>query len=341
MKVCVNYSKNIDYKKAPNINFGAKSMIQKTVNKTTKKVLPFAFVTLLLGLVGISCNGTSNRYSDKYNYDGISVEFTEVQPETKDSVLMPVMDLKSKLTEKCDFLKNLKIDVIRSFRGIDGEKDSFKGYLRENHSASHVKGISFYSDDKLEKRVAIQERAHKITENNISKVSAMQQTLMHEIGHQFDNHFGHNHNSEIALKWDSLQHSKSLSEDETPYDFYSYTEEEQSIDSKYNSQNELSDRREFKQAFLKDLNNIRTIMNTSPESLPQNINYYISGFDLEEPINIDMLEGDIFNCAEVYANTFSYLMNTNEGDKEAFLKAFPNCKEIVQKDIVKYLNLKK
>lgn len=342
MKVFANYSKNFDYKKTQNVNYSARSTVQKTcIKKLQKKALPLAFATLLLGLVGTSCTGTSNKYSEKYNRDGITVEFTEVQPETKDSILIPVMDLKSKLTKANNFLNNLKIDVIRSFRGIDKEKDSFYRYLRERHSDSSVKGMSFYSDNKLEKRIAIQERAHKNSTDGISKVCTMQQSLMHEVGHQFDNYFGHKHDSEIALKWDSLQYSKSLSEDETQYDFYSYSALEQKIDNEYNVQNELSDRKEFKEAFLKDLNNIKTIMNASPKSLPKNIDYYINGFDLTKPINMDKLDGDVLNCAEVYANTFSYLMGTDEGEKKAFLKAFPNCKKIVEKDIVKYLNIKK
>ena len=341
MKVCVNSSKNFNYLKKQNVSFSAKTKIAKTyINKAPKKVLPFAFTAFLLALIGVSCGGSSNRQNGKYDYDGISVEFTEVQPATKDSVLMPIIDLKSKLTDKNDFLNNLKIDVIRSFRAIDGEKDSFKGYLRENHSFPDVKGMSFYSDNKLEKRIAIQERAHK-NEENVSSIEAMQQSLMHEVGHQFDNYFGHDHNADFALQWDSLQHSKSLSEDVTQYDFYSYTKEEQNIDKKYNSQNELSDRREFKEAFLKDLINVKQMLKNSPEQLPKNIDYYIDGFDLNKTLTLDMLEGDVLNCSEVYANTFSYLMNTNEGDKEAFLRAFPNCKKIVQKDIVKFLNIQK
>ena len=31
---------------------------------------------------------------------------------------------------------------------------------------------------------------------------------------KFDNYFGHDHNADYALKWDSLQHSKSLSKNE-------------------------------------------------------------------------------------------------------------------------------
>lgn len=341
MKVCVNNFQNLDYKKSPNIKFGTSSIIQRNINKTTKKLLPFAFATLLFGLMGTSCTGSSNKHSGKYSQDGIIVEFTEVQPETRDSVLMPVINLKSKLTKANDFLTNLKIDVIRSFRGIDKEKDSFYRYLRERHSDSSVKGMSFYSDNKLEKRVAIQERAHKNNTNGISKVGAMQQSLMHEVGHQFDNYFGHNHDADFAIKWDSLQHSKSLSKDESPYDFYSYTKEEQTIDHKYNSQNELSDRKEFKIAFLKDLKTIQKNLKTSPESLPKNIDYYVSGLDLAKSLTFDMLEDDVINCSEVYANTFSYLMGTNDGDREPFLRAFSNCKEIVQRDIAKYLDIKK
>ena len=112
MEVCVNYPKNLNYGKSRKVNFVAQSIIQKNyVNKQAKKVLPFAFVAMLLGLLGTSCTNVSNRQSEKYNLDGISVEFTEVQPATRDSILMPILDLKSKLIEKNDFLNNLGFDV--------------------------------------------------------------------------------------------------------------------------------------------------------------------------------------------------------------------------------------
>ena len=342
MKVSVDYSKNIScYKNNSNLSFARKQVLQTPcVNKTIKKTIPFALAMMFVGLMSASCGKTSSRHSEKYDYDGIKVELSEVQPSTKDSVLMPIFDLKSKLNESNDFLKNLKINVLRSFRAIEDENDTFQKHLRENYSASYVKGMSFYSDNKLEKRIAIQERAHKLNDS-ISKVDAMQQTLMHEVGHQFDNHFGHDHNSDIAQKWDSLQHSKSLSEDETQYSFCSYTNEEQQIDYEYNAQNELSDRWEFKEAFIKDLMIIQDLYKNSPESLPKNINYYVADVDFSMPITPDIIDYVDLRTDVVYANTFSYIMGTDEGDKEAFLNAFPNCKKMVEDDIAKYLNIRK
>ena len=346
MKVCSSYYNSFNnynaYTKLNNPNFGSKSvLVEKCAKKVGNKFLPFAFAASLLALVATSCGGFSNRYDETYTQDGVTVELMEVQPETKDSVLAPVFELKSQLTSENDFLQNIKVDVIRSFRGIDGEKDSFHGYLREYHSNRSVKGMSFYSDNKLEKRIAIQERAHEGENANISRVAEMRQSLMHEVGHQFDNYFGHDHNADFALEWDSMQYSKSLSPKQTQYDFASITSAEQSIDKKYNSQNELSDRREFKEAFLKDLEIVKELMKKSPKSLPKNINYYIGGLELSKPVSIEMLGVGSKNCSEVYANTFSYLMGTNEGDRDAFLQAFPNCKEIVQKDIAKYLHIQK
>ena len=169
MKLCVNNYKNLSYTTKKSLQFKSRQVLQNVAEKKVyKKNIPLFFVGLLLCLS--SCNGRSDRYSERQNYNGINVEFTEVQQATRDSVLLPVLNLKSKLTKKCDFLNNLKIDIIRSFRGMNVEKDSFKKYLKQNHSTSDVKGMSFYSDKKLKRRIAIQERAHNNYDNDIDKI---------------------------------------------------------------------------------------------------------------------------------------------------------------------------
>ena len=322
------------------VSFNAKSKsLQSAVTKKTSGKIKSVLVAMLFILGAFSCKKT-DRESQICDYDGVTVEFQDVKNTTKDSLMTSFQNLKSQLNSKNDFLKNLKIDVARSFSSIN-DNDSFKNHLRENARGSYIKGLSFYSDSKLTKRIAIQERAHNKPKEGVTEVQTLRQTLMHEVGHQFDNYFGHDHQADYAIKWDSLQASKQNELNESPYSFASKSEAEMKIDKEYALNNGLSDKKAFKDAFLKDIMLVRDISLNNPEMLPRNINYYIKNFDLTQEINAEQVEESDVQRAEVYANLFSYIVGEDEGNREDFLKTFPNCYEIVKKDIATYLKIQK
>ena len=87
------------------------------------------------------------------------------------------------------------------------------------------KGCSFYSDKKLPRRIVIQKGAQGISDKVFYKsvtgqytaLPSMRQSLIHEVGHQFDQYFGHDHNADFALKWDSIVESKAIDPNMSPY----------------------------------------------------------------------------------------------------------------------------
>jgi len=324
-------NKTVDFK--GKVKLPSHINIQNTnfIKKKSSKIIP---LLLVLGSF-LTCKST-DTVNGVEDYNGVKIEYFDVKAETKDSVLLPLYKLKDKLNPNNDFLNNIKIDVVKSF-GTMNVKDEFSNYLNKYSNASYIKGKSFYSDKNIQKRIAIQEKAHKNKpEIGISQVKSMQHSLMHEVGHQFDNYFGHDHNADFAKKWDSILLSKTNKKNISPYRFASKTSFEKQVDKEYNSQNGLSDKETFVQAYNKDLKIIEDIKKNNPKFLPKNISYYTEIKDGAEIENtLDMRR------AEVYANMFSYIMGEDEGAKESFLNAFPNCYEIVKKDVAKYLSIQK
>ena len=302
-----------------NITFGSRKNL-------LKKAAPYLFGTIIALGGTKACMQENDRYSKINVSDDIIVEYSNVRPITRDSVMKPVYDMKQRLTPENDFLGGTKFDIAESFAEIKAN-DGFKKHLRERKSRKSLKGTSFYSDGNLQRRIALQEIAHK------NSYPEMRQTLMHEVGHQFDNWFGHDHNAEYAQKWDSLICLK-----DTPYEFLTLTEHDKNLDIEYNYNNSLSDKPKFQKALLKDLQNIGR-MKRRHEAMPQNMDYYIGKFDLYNftPEDID---GENAARAEIYAQLFSYATGQNDGEKEIFVKCFLNCFDVVNEDIERILKIK-
>ena len=293
-----------------------------------KRVAPWLLSGLMILGGTKTCGSSSDKYTGTDNNDGIKVEYYDVSKNTHDSLMEPVFQLKSNLTSDNDFLEGVKFDIAKSFAQINPD-EPFEEHLVQSKANEYLKGTSFYSDKKLQKHVAVQETAH----GGINSNYEMRFSLMHEVGHQFDNYFGHNHNADYAQKWDSLVASK-----ENPYDFITVTPKDQELDIEYNYNNSLSDRIEFQNALLKDLKNILRLKRRH-DIMPQNMDYYIGHFNLQNQITPEDVDGENAARAEIYASLFAYALGQDDGDKEIFIKCFPNCYKIVKNDINKYINV--
>ena len=314
----------------------------KTVkNSCRKKVMAYilAGMTALCGINACS----DKKPSGVENLDNIKFEYFNVNPQIKDSVAAPVLRLKSRIPKENNFLDNLEIDVTKDFKSLD-DSNSFRKYIKTAGQNTFTKGISFYSDEKLPRRIIIQEKAHKtdklnnyIQNGEYSEFPALKQTVMHEVGHQFDEYYGHHHDAQFALKWDSLLYTKEIAPETTPYDFDCSTNTDKRINVEYNWNCGLSDKEEFHKAMLEDINNLKNI---EKKELPNNLAYYVKKDDINKIWNTKDIKQAEHIRSEVYANLFSYALGENEGDKEKFTKCFSKCYEVVRKDITKFLKIK-
>lgn len=307
------------------------------------KIAPY----ILGGMIMISCDkAPTPRFNTTDINNGVRVEYTNVTKETRDSVMKPIYELKSKLNPNNDFLDGVNLYITKSADNLQ-LTNSFKEDLRRN-CPNNLKGRSFYSDALLQKMIFLQEDAHKNyeqydrTTKKTTTMPAMRQTLMHETGHLFDNYFGHDHNADFALKYDSLLNDKECDLYQNPYKFDVKTEKDFQILSEYTKHSGLSDKAEFKLALLKDICKLRRIPENSGE-LPNNIKYYTQSFDLSKPIVMRHVDNADFSRSEIYANLFSYAFGEDEGfsEREKFIKNFRNSYKVVTSDIAKYLKIMK
>ena len=226
----------------------SKPVSTTNANTSLKRVAPWVFSGMLL-LGGNSCS-EDKRVSDFERYKGITVEYANVSQQTRDSVMAPVFALQNRLSKENNFLNGVKFDIVNSFKSMDGN-DSFKEYVRNYESNKSYKGTSFYSDSLIPKRVAVQEIAF---DDKKQRYKAMRQTVMHEVGHHFDNYYGHDHNADFAQKWDSIMYNRENSIESDLFTFRTIKDGDKKIETYYYSNNALSDKEEFQNALLNDIN---------------------------------------------------------------------------------------
>ena len=319
--------------------FGGITKNSGTVNK--RKIFPILLAGAMF--LGSLTRCQPEKTPDKENINGINIECFNVLPVTKETIIQCCEEFTSKLNENNNFLNGTNLIITDKPSSLNNN-NFFKKFIKENYTTNSLNGLSFYSDSKLPRSIIIEESSHlndlpyyyELTgESSITPL--LRHSLAHEIGHQFSEYFGHNHNDKFALELDSLLKVKDLDPNENPcwYRFNSETEYE--IAKKYAENNELADKEAFKEALLKDYKNIVRITIDESENLPININYYTYGIDFSGEITLQDVQDADMARSEVYANLFSYAVGENDGDKTNFINAFSNSFEVVKKDVKTYL----
>jgi len=276
------------------------------------------------------CYDKFTRTSGVDRKNNIVVEYENTSNLVRDSLMKPVYDLKKILHTDNDFLKNIKFDIVETFKNMETNNDLFKEHVSKYQNEKSYKGISFYSDSKLTKHVALQEDAFR--GNHDAKLNQMRQTIMHEVGHLFDNFFGHNHQDKVAQAWDSILSVHEKQKD--LYIFESKTIRDKNIEKTFYKKNALSDNEDFLKALKEDISNIHFI-----KKLPDNLNYYITASQLNSRLKPEELKISETQRSEVYANLFSYIVGQDDGNRDKFLKIFEKSSKIVEKDIKKHLHV--
>lgn len=358
-KIYSDFNKNNEYHQNPflgkqnfdEVNFSSENLgkdvklVRK--NKPIFKKLAAYICGGLLTLGGISqCTDETPKVSDFETIDNVKVNYFNVEKETRDSLLTPFVTLKSKLTPENDFLDELDVDITGKYKDLD-DANSFRKFLKSGEHTDD-KACSFYSDGKLKRRIVVQEGAHGVvdkfynltTEGKYSALPAMRHTLMHEVGHQFDYYFGHDHNADFAVKWDSIMAVKEQHPDMNPYVFDILPREAQAnIDFFWNSG--LSDKEEFYNAIIKDYKHIAELNKNNSDKIGMTVlsSSFVDGIDLTKPITYEVVDAAELARTEVYANLFSYAIGENDGDKSRFVENFKNAYRVVKKDIKEHLHI--
>lgn len=342
MNISTNYSiYNVNYNTP---QFKGNNCTKIVKHPTAKKYLP-KLLAVLLPLSLLQCmSNVDSRTSGKTEHENYTIEYFDIKTGTKDAIEKSLEDFEKNATNT-DFLDDMTIDITKRYENLNNN-DAYRRFLKQQHNVENVHGSSFYSDNAIPKRVCIQEAAHNddkirnLLQNfEFSSIESIDFTLMHELGHHFDKYYGHNHNAKFVQKREAML-SKYANQDSLSV--YKMPKEKDDLITEitYSDNSGLSDKADFKDAFLKDLQNIAEIKNTGKGKLAQNIDYFIAGINFKEEINEKTVFIHDGSRAEVYANLFSYAVGKDDGDKETFIENFKNSYEIVKKDVAEYIGIK-
>lgn len=344
MQVSTNYNQYNIYTPQFKAKPVSQAFSQKVVKPLkTKRVLP-KLLAVLLPLSILKC--TSNvdvRTSGVTDTENYKIEYFDVNQSTRDVVDNSLKDFKEQATNT-DFLDGMVIDITKKYENLD-DKDSFRRHLKNQKNVECVHGTSFYSDSAIPNRICLQEAAHNddkflnfIRNFEFSSLESIDFTLMHELGHQFDKFYGHDHNANFAVERDNML-SKSANQDSLSVYNMPKDKNDLKIEYEYIDNSGLSDKTKFKEAFLKDLQNIAEIKKQDNGKLAYNIDYFIAGINFDKEITEKLVYIHDGSRAEVYANLFSYAVGKDDGDKEVFTQNFKNCYEVVKQDVLEKIGI--
>ena len=269
--------------------------------------------------------------------DSNNVVCLNVKPEVRDVVVNTLSKYRRSLRKDKDFLQDVEVVVVDNFKNLDMTNQFYK-QISSSSNSHKTMGISYYSDTALKKQIVIQQDAHKnsIFFNRGFNENKLKHSLMHEVGHQFDSYFGHEHDAEYAKKWNEIVAEMDANPEKNPYEKPKGSEEimASAIYHKYNG---LSDKPNFQEAMVKDLQHIAEVKKENSSDLPSNLSYFTRKVDLSKEITAEVVDMADFCRSEVYANLFSYANGQDDGNKEKFIKAFANSYQVVQNDIKELL----
>lgn len=326
------------YQYSPKSSNTFKTLKGLNTNSSLKKAFPKAMYVLLpLSILCTMCTKTENRVSGKTDFNNSQIEYFNVKKTTKDAIESSLNKF-AKDAKTINFLDAVDIDITKKFKNLDSN-DAFRCALKERENSKYTGGISFYSDSAVPRKICIQENAHDEKPNGKdTQATLIKSTLMHEIGHQFDEFYGHNSKSIVAKKWNSVQARKAQEDSLSVYT----SPKEKDLEAKieYVRQNGLSDRKEFKEAYYKDLLNIYDVRKSGNGILTKKLSYFVPNFEKIESITLEKIDLLDARRSETYAELFSLAVGEDNGDKDAFLSNFSNSYKIVKKDIEKYLGIK-
>lgn len=272
---------------------------------------------------------SSDFYVKIYYHNG---SINKVDDSTKESVKEALKNAAKKIKNK-ELFDNLNIHVASDFSNLPDNASELSKYLKEKQSLFYAtKGITI--DDLERKEIFIQESAFLIDKiSNIFSFSPrfnankeIINVTMHELGHQYDYLGGdkdlHSEHQKLINKY----YGKDDSE-------ISILPSEEKFMEIYNKNNGYSDKKEFKQALEKDLKSLELTY-----SVKSKFGYFLAEFynrGLEISPNMKDIDSADASRKEMFAQAFSYAMDTDDGNKDYFIELFPNTYEVVKKYIDK------
>lgn len=252
--------------------------------------------------------------------------------ETRNAVKNTAAGFLKRAGKNAAFINGYTFSIVNEYKDLPSDTN-FKKYLKDNSdNLTNTYGASNPTVIDEEKGIIIQAKERSflrsIFNSNID-AKFIETATLHEIGHIFDNYFGAKDKNLIKKVRKLHLTDKNL------------TKTQQNMLNKYLRNKDLSDSKEFKQAWLKDATVLGKNKNKYNEFKNDNIRRYyaIEDINITDGITLQEIEDADKSRSEIFAQLFAYALGRDDGHKDEIIKAYPNTYKIVQNYINKYLNL--
>ncbi len=252
--------------------------------------------------------------------------------ETRNAVKSTVAEFQKRVGKNGAFINGYTFSVVNEYKDLNPDTP-FKKYLKENSdNYTYTFGASNPTVIDEEKGIIIQAKEHSFPRSlfhrNIES-KLIETAALHEIGHNFDNYYGLK-DENIVREVRKLHFSDK-----------NITKKQQNILNQYSRNKDLSDSKEFKQAWLKDATALGKDKNKYYEFKMDKIRRYyaIEDIDITDEITKQEIENADKSRSEIFAQLFAYALGKDDGRKKEIIKAYPNTYNVVKAYIKKYLNI--
>lgn len=260
------------------------------------------------------------------NYHG-----KKLDKESKDAVKNTVVDFKKKLPKDNNFLDGCNFEVVDNYKNLENTS-IFTKFVKENASDFEYTGgctISPVISGKKEIIIKTGTIGLKSIWSDNTSEKKISHATMHEIGHQFDEHYG-------SCSENLKQQVRKIPEAE----LIKETPQSEKLLTDFCNVKDLSDSKAFKEVFKKDLeamqnNGIKSWWfrnQTAPE-------YGTLEIDISDGVTNEEVDNADNSRCEIFAQLFSYAMKEDDGYKEAITKNYPKSYQLVKLYIRKHLNI--
>jgi len=247
---------------------------------------------------------------------------------TRNSLKNTVSDFVKKLDYNKNFLKGFQFYLVKDYKDLPATSEFTKCVKENSDEYKYTGGMTIpmiCNNNKKEIVINAANQGISSIWNSNKSAEQIAQATMHEIGHQFDDQFG---SCDAAL----LEKAKTLP-------FETTTKEQDKILIEYQSQKDLSDTKEFKKAWQKDAEELGKDTLSNYWFKQRHLDFYVWDVDITDGVTSQEVDEADYSRSEIFAQLFSYAMGTDDGQKDAIVKKYPNSYKVVKQFIKTHLNI--
>ena len=253
--------------------------------------------------------------------------------ESRDAIKDTVVDFLKKTGYNAEFLRGTTFSAVDKYGNLS-TSSPFLSYLQKHGDKDHplTHGCTIYPEiNDNKKEIVIKTEEYEFPQSiwrKSLKPNILKQGVMHEIGHMFDDYYG-TKNARTSANVKKIRISDNLTPRETQ------------LLKDYEKHKDLSDNRDFKDAWKKDVENLGKDKKKLEKFKTGGITsyYFPTGIDITDGINEKEIEDSDKARSEIFAQLFGYAFGKDDGHKQEILDTYPNTYKVVKKYIHKYLGV--